>query len=662
MCALRVLQHHTKVYYHHLPADYDFVDELRKLEKIRMQKSPEQEQASTAPLLPKRDAITEIMAQLPASDFPELVEQILIENLEHKRGDITDGPGDEGRDIHTITSSGSKHLIQCRHTQNSQRSNLDRHDLDELWAATSRLNYEEGLLVTNSDMTTPAKASYVNGDYCREGHPKLTVWNGRDLWAQIRSNQNILNRWFAGLAQLHTVRRFSFKALPVEMPGRKPFKIDELMKDFVSRAEEIGYQVEETGIVRKLEDDQKIVFIRSWFTSFANMFMPCILASEHDLATAPFTILEFHVVAKGPYPDPESLRRELVSILLQCWKENTEENWLSILTSDLMAPVYIHDTQDTILSPLKDYSSYVFIDGTCTDELDAATVPGEEFSKGDPAELLFIHEEKGIEFVVNYGQPMSPTTEDTAKIILHQADKTLRNAAVFSVKYKNRFEFSMAIASTKMTTLVLQDSSRSRLYFCFELDKDNKEILKKETAVFIRSLKSQSITWKLLNKKEIKKLRKRLPAEMELIQPKEYFSSRISEFRFPIELTTRNILCMKDIELPQPPPPSDSLAFELLKYKLLEQHKEGYDEGFREGENVMSLRQLKNLLFSPTVITGRESINIDINGYPEFLRMVIVFRPKKFESLSSALAEALVLTEKRVDEICKLINSCPPSN
>lgn len=44
-------------------------------------------------LLPKRDAINELMAQIPYSEFPELVEQILIENLLHIRGDITDGAG-----------------------------------------------------------------------------------------------------------------------------------------------------------------------------------------------------------------------------------------------------------------------------------------------------------------------------------------------------------------------------------------------------------------------------------------------------------------------------------------------------------------------------------------------------------------------------------------
>ena len=291
MCALRILQHFTKIYYHNFSSEYDFSEEVRKLGSIRLQALEETNNTSPE-LLPKHDAINDLMAQLPFSEFPELVEQILIENFLHKRGDITDGTGDESRDIHTLTPTGKRHLTQCRHTQTPQKPNLDRHDLDELWAVTARLQYDEGLLVTNSDMTSPAKASYLNGDYEREGYPKLTVWNGRDLWTQVSDNQNILNRWFGGLAQLHTVRRFSFKALPVEMPERNPLDINMHIKALINRIEKSGYQIEQNGLVWKIEDDNKIVFMRTWFTSISNMFMPCSLSAQCGLLTAPIPILE----------------------------------------------------------------------------------------------------------------------------------------------------------------------------------------------------------------------------------------------------------------------------------------------------------------------------------------------------------------------------------
>jgi len=127
MCALKILQHFTKIYYHNLPSEYDFSEEVRKLESIRFQAREETSNDTSPELLPKRDAIKDLMAQLPSSEFPELVEQILVENFLHKRGDITDGTGDENRDIHTLTPTGERHLTQCRHTQIPQKSNLDRH-------------------------------------------------------------------------------------------------------------------------------------------------------------------------------------------------------------------------------------------------------------------------------------------------------------------------------------------------------------------------------------------------------------------------------------------------------------------------------------------------------------------------------------------------------
>src|SRR6056297_1348588 len=270
MCALRIVQHLTKIYYHNIPHEYDFAEELQEIQNLRSGHPVTESETPSKSLLPHRDAITDLMAQLPASDFPELIEQILIENHNHTRGDITDGSGDQSRDIHTITPNGEKHLTQCRHTENPYKSNLDRHDLDELWSATGRLQYDKGLLVTNADMTTPAKANYVNGDYEREWYPELKVWNDRDLWDEIRDNQNLLNRWFSGLAQLHSVKRFSFRALPVRMPNREPVDIKDCIEVFKGKLREDGYTVERSGISWKIENEEVIIFAREWFASASN--------------------------------------------------------------------------------------------------------------------------------------------------------------------------------------------------------------------------------------------------------------------------------------------------------------------------------------------------------------------------------------------------------
>ena len=344
MCALRIVQHLTKIFFHDLKSDYDFSDQLKNIKDLKSDAHLKKQETTQRALLPNRDVISELMAQLPASNFPELIEQVLIQNYHHTRGDITDGPGDQSRDVHTITPKGKEHLTQCRHTENPHKSNLDHHDLDELWAATGRLNYQHGLLVTNADMTSPAKASYLNGDYSREGFPELTVWNGRNLWDEVSKNQDILNRWFSGLAQLHSVKRFSFRVLPVKMPQREPLETKDCIDGFITKLRDQGFAIGRSGESWKFENCDLIIFMRKWFASAANLFMPCTLKAPHDLVTAPFSILEFHLINKTNEFDYDGIRDFLSSQLLKTFK-NEDRVWTTLLVSPMMAPVYIHDTK-----------------------------------------------------------------------------------------------------------------------------------------------------------------------------------------------------------------------------------------------------------------------------------------------------------------------------
>ncbi|MFC1877936.1 restriction endonuclease [Thermodesulfobacteriota bacterium] len=659
MCAFRIVQHLTEIYYHDIEHDSDFDEQLKNLKDLQSGPPSSKPEIPEKSLLPNRGAISDLMAQLPASDFPELIEQILIQNYNHTRGDITDGPGDQSRDIHTITPDSEKHLTQCRHTENPHRANLDRHDLDELWAATGRLRYEHGLLVTNADMTTPSKTSFRNGVYSREGYPELSVWNDRDLWDEIRNNQNILNRWFSGLAQLHSVKRFSFRVLPAKMPDREPTEIKTCIDGFVTELKEQGFTAEQTGLSWKIENDDVIIFMREWFASAANLFMPCALKAPHDLMTAPFSILEFHVINKTNQANHDAIREFLCSILLKNY-ENKDGNWTTLLVSSLMAPVYIHDTEDVIVSLIKPHTSFILANNDCVNELSAATLTPAEYTTQSDDELILIHNETGIIFSVNYSQPVEESRDDTLKIISLKAQETFRKSLVFEVSYKNKFEFSMALASVNFTNLVLEDSDDKKLYFCF-VKGENKDNLKADLSEFLHSLKLQNINSRVFEPDDLIEMNERLQNELQFEVQTDRACHTKSDLIVPIDFRSRVTTSMAEIDISNFSPDYENLAFELFKYKMQEQHKCGFDEGFNVGDNKMTFRQLRNILWRHTKMTGRESINIGIKNNSDPIRLMIYFKPNRMEALSDSLKRCHDRTLEHIENIKDLITKIQSS-
>lgn len=659
MCALRIVQHLTKIYYHNLKHEYDFDEQLKDIKNLQSERPPTEPEATQKSLLPNRDAISDLMAQLPASNFPELIEQILIQNYKHTRGDITDGTGDESRDIHTITPDGKRHLTQCRHTENPHKANLDRHDLDELWAATARLCYEEGLLVTNADMTTPAKTSYINSDYSKEGYPELEVWNDRDLWGEIRNNQNILNRWFSGLAQLHSVKRFSFRVLPVKMPNREPFELKGCIDLFNEKLGEEGFSVEKSGLSWKVENQDVMLFAREWFASAANMFMPCALNAPHDLKTAPFSIFEFHIINKTNQTDYDFIRYFICSNLLEnCPNEDGE--WVSLLVSPLMAPVYIHDTENTIVSGIKPYTSYVKLDDKICEELYAALSIPDKFILQDDDDFVLAHQETGIFFSFKYSQPIDESTEDTFKAIKFKAKEVFRKSIVFEVGYNSEFEYSMALASANSTNLVLEDLDDKKLFFCFEKGESREEI-KADLSEFLRSLKFQEIEPKVLEPDDLIRLYKQIENNLQFeISAEQVCHSRRS-LVLPINLRSRVTKSIAEFQISIPDVDYDNLLFELFKYKMSEQNKCGFDEGFKIGNNVMSYRQLINILWRPSKMIGRESINIRIKRPSSTIKLMIYFKPNRIESVAEALQRCHERTLEHIENINKIITEVQPS-
>ena len=257
-------------------------------------------------------------------------------------------------------------------------------------------------------------------------------------------------------------------------------------------------------------------------------------------------------------------------------------------------------------------------------------------------------------FTANYSQPIHNTGDDTLKVIISKAQESFRKSIVFEVDYDNNFEFSMALASVNIDNLVFEDPDDKKLYFCLVKGK-NEENFKADLKVFLLSLQSSGIKHRVLEPKDLIKMNKRLQNELQFEAPTERACHSIRELSIPIDLQSRVITSISKVDISAFVGDIDALAFELFKYKMRVQQLIGFDEGFKEGKNEMTIRQLRNILWRPTKMTGMESINIEITSSSDPISLLIYYKPNRIEILSDALQSSLERTLWHIENIEKII-------
>lgn len=106
---------------------------------------------------------------------------------------ITDGPGDGGRDIHSLTSRGEKHLVQCKYHRDSNTA-CSSTETAELPKAMFKLGYRRGLFVTNARMSPQAKREYLD-DY---PGVRLDYLEGEGLVRELLGDALLSALWLDG--------------------------------------------------------------------------------------------------------------------------------------------------------------------------------------------------------------------------------------------------------------------------------------------------------------------------------------------------------------------------------------------------------------------------------------------------------------------------------
>src|SRR4051812_43147930 len=106
------------------------------------------------PLLGKTD-IKQLLENLQPWMLVRLARDILTARG-HTGVRAVDGPGDGGRDVHSLNRRGEKHLAQCKHHQDGDVTCSSR-ELAELPMALTKFGYASGLFVSNARISPQAK-------------------------------------------------------------------------------------------------------------------------------------------------------------------------------------------------------------------------------------------------------------------------------------------------------------------------------------------------------------------------------------------------------------------------------------------------------------------------------------------------------------------------
>jgi len=306
---------------------------------------------------PTREGIFKYLSQIGFDKFPEFILDILTKIEGHKALDVTDGQGDEKQDIITINPQGERCLTQCKHTVD-YKSHYNGDDLDLMVAACMRKNCKESIFATNSDLTPQGKKYVTDEEYNRgfinpKDCPSINYWNGYKIWEKIKTNQDIINKWFSGLGQVHGLRSFKFDLTIYELPFNKS-KLNEsdAFDNFLNILSKLDW-IEEisNGLHYKATISDEIqVNIKRWFQFTDGLDLNFVLP-EDDLSffNKPLFALTIEVVLNDSKEKftPRLIQKTIIQKFSDDVLNNLDnKNWWHLTASQIKSFIYLHDISE----------------------------------------------------------------------------------------------------------------------------------------------------------------------------------------------------------------------------------------------------------------------------------------------------------------------------
>lgn len=568
---------------------------------------------------PTREGIFKYLSQIGYDKFPEFVLDILTKVDGHKAVDVTDGQGDEKLDILTINPNGERCLTQCKHTID-YTSHYNGNDLDLMVVACLRKNCKESIFVTNSDLTPQGKKYVTDNEYSRgfpnpAECPKIAYWNGLSIWEKIKNNQDIINKWFSGLGQVHGLRSFKFDLTIQKLPFDKSNKnesdaFDEYLS-LLSSKPWIKVVSEGLHYEAKFSDNYE-VNLKRWFQITDGLDINFI-SPEDDLNffNKPLFALSIEVVinsSSGKF-SPKIIQEEIVKkITDEVLLINEQSQWWHIITSQIKSIIYLHDISEPREILLTSAKTFVkTISNPTQNEYSYCSLSETDFEVTDEEEdSIWIHKNSGIQVVQMFEQKINPVEQFNYQILQqHQ----LKKIAAFDFFAVENIASSMIMRIRRLLYhewMAFQYNDNT-LIWAIEPSFD------KEKVKFHHD-KLSSIGLKILivRKADAKRMLENFQKD---IPPSTWmFTSNRAAISYPIMLNRRIFWLSKYLKLSNKI--DLNVAVELLKFKYSFENKNGFDLMQGEIEQKFSSLEIKEMLFDVLTFRGKRMMDIAIFNNP----------------------------------------------
>jgi Restriction endonuclease len=137
-------------------------------------------------------AVLQVLTQsLDPGTLLELASDVLS-NRQHSGVRITDGPGDGGRDLHSVDRGGVQWVTQCKYHDRAETASSSK-ELGELPLALVKRGLRCGLFITNAKISPQAKREYL------DSFPGLTLEfiDGMALVRELRASAVLSGLWLS---------------------------------------------------------------------------------------------------------------------------------------------------------------------------------------------------------------------------------------------------------------------------------------------------------------------------------------------------------------------------------------------------------------------------------------------------------------------------------
>jgi hypothetical protein len=627
-----IIQALTEHYYHAVPS---------KLEMIT--------------LSPEREAIFDFLAYFGSDKFPEFIKDILIQVEKHRLIDITDGTGDEKQDILTLTSSGERHITQCKHTIN-YKENYSGDDLDHLFSACFRKNCSKGLFVTNSDLTTPGKRYVTDKEYARgwkgpkEHLPEMYYWNAEHIWNRISTNNGILNKWFSGMSQAHGLRRFSFNLMIQHLPTGESNIIK--CKDIIPivKTKEVIQHLE--GDSYKIKLDACISFsMCDYYVSDIDMGVPYIgPETEHPHANIPLNAIRIQCEvsdAVGQF-DPAHCRDLIVNYIGNLLPDLPKDEWWYLVSTTPQAFVFLHDISEPKVISISRAETYVRIENQPVSAENRWLFPqGEDYlrdSKDGDKQLLWFHKDSDTDVCILLEQRPHPIDAHNHYIRQLQLIEELVNYEFWLIKNASNEIMDVVRHIIVDPKWMIMAATNREIYIAFPPDLDKSEI-----NVIEDKLRACYISVQHLNHKERRKIMKSIEKHPE--NSKWYFNCYEDNITTPVWFEKRILWLSKEIS-GYTPKDIDALI-DIVKYKATYENRYGYDFMHGKKESSMSQGELRGFLYDLMSVRGQRMLDVVFNDAGISVNLRI--REKTLQSTTSILPQYISDLESICGDIVNLI-------